>query len=57
MVFQQILYEKADLICQVTAPAMVPPASSDKWKVPLKATKCDGSFLYKEYLLFYYYYH
>ena len=52
MVFQQILYEKADLICQMTAPAMVLPASSDKWKVPLKATKCDGSFLYKEYLLF-----
>ena len=35
MVFQQKLSEKAYFIVKMTAPAMVRPVSSDKWKVPL----------------------
>ena len=32
MVFQEKLLEKADFIFKMTDPAMVRPASSDKWK-------------------------
>ena len=35
MGFLQKLLEKADVIFKLTVPAMVRPASSDKWKVPL----------------------
>ena len=33
--FQQKLLEKADFIFKLTGPAVVRPASSDKWKAPL----------------------
>ena len=35
MVFLQKFSEKAYFIVKMTAPAMVQPVSSDKWKVPL----------------------
>ena len=35
MVFQQKLSGKAYFIVKMTAPAMVQPVSSGKWKVPL----------------------
>ena len=34
MIFQQNLLGKAYFIVKMTAPAMVPPASSDFWKAP-----------------------
>ena len=38
MVFQQKLMGKAYFIVKMTAPAMVWPVSSDKWKVPLDSS-------------------
>ena len=35
MVFQQKLFEKVYFIIKLTGPAMVRPASSDKWKAPI----------------------
>ena len=47
-VFQQKLSEKAYFIVKMTAPAMVRPVSSDKWKVPLdKGQKGSLWFWYK----------
>ena len=34
MVFKQKLLEKPHFILKLTGPAMVRPASSDKWKAP-----------------------
>ena len=34
MVLQQKPLEKADFIVKMTGPAMVRPASSDKWEAP-----------------------
>ena len=36
MGFQQNPLEKADFIVKMTGPAMIRPASSDKWKAPLE---------------------
>ena len=38
MVFQQKLMGKAFFIVKMTAPAMVWPDSSDKWKAPLDSS-------------------
>ena len=48
LVFQRKLLEKAYFIVKMTAPAMVQPVSSDKWKVPLdKGQKGSLWFWYK----------
>ena len=46
LVFQRKLLEKAYFIVKMTAPGMVQPVSSDKWKVPLKKKK-KGSVVSK----------
>ena len=44
MVFQQKLLGKAYFIIKITAPAMIWPVSSNKWKAPLDYSLNIGNF-------------
>ena len=56
MVFQEKLLEKADFIFKLTGPAMVRPASSDKWKALLDSYVARKKERWqKNYLLVSYY--
>ena len=52
MGFQEKPLEKADFIFKLTVPAMVRPASSDKWKAPLDSNVARKKERWKKKIAF-----